>query len=260
MLSIRRRCVHPRARNTRLSISIYVTPRLWDVICHDTPLSSPTSTNIGFGGLKSDTESEIRVSRQRVLNSRIRSTRRRFQFRGFLSIQDLERTCNTPYSPYSRTRSSLACLPRLFARSHASSSVPRSQGRELTFTNAHARREDNCCGVTPHDEVAHNPPPSSRRRSAMSMCNNPYRHGWLPLLGLHNRALIDNLYGACRLFDYPPPAGRRLGCGATRLLFALLLSSLSVFRLSILLRPCSVSSSSYLFSSLFLYLLLSWQK
>lgn len=47
------------------------------------------------------------------------------------------------------------------------------------------------------------------------MCNNPYRHGWLPLLGLHNRALIDNLYGACRLFDYPPPAGR-LGSSARR--------------------------------------------
>lgn len=50
---------------------------------------------------------------------------------------------------------------------------------------------------------------------ATSMCNNPYRHGWLPLLGLHNRALIDNLYGACRLFDYLPPAGR-LGSPARR--------------------------------------------
>lgn len=83
-------------------------------------------------------------------------------------------------------------------------------GRELTFTHAHTRREDNCCGVTRQDETTTrtrtqsaasvhrqpSPPPTS-------MCNNPYRHGWLPLLGLHNRTLIDNLYGACRLFDYP---------------------------------------------------------
>jgi len=94
---------------------------------------------------------------------------------------------------------------------------PGTAGRELTFTHAHAR-EDNCCGVT-RREVAHNPLPrsplASSRSLATSMCNNPYRHGWLPLLGLHNRALIDNLYGACRLFDYPPPAGR-LGSPARR--------------------------------------------
>ena len=36
----------------------------------------------------------------------------------------------------------------------------------------------------------------------MSLHNNPHQSGWIPLLGLHNRTLIDNLYGACRLFDY----------------------------------------------------------
>lgn len=173
----------------------------------DMPLSSPTSTNIGFGGLKSDTESETRLTSTRsqlahsVDPTLLSISRLRIYPRSRAHVQRTLLTLLTD------ARSSLACLPRLLARTRRRLS-PRSRGRELTFTNAHARREDNCCGVTQHDEVAHNPPPASRRRSAMSMCNNPYRHGWLPLLGLHNRALIDNLYGACRLFDYPPPAGR----------------------------------------------------
>lgn len=93
---------------------------------------------------------------------------------------------------------------------------PRIEGK-ITVARVH--------GVTQHDggggdddanddEIAHNLSSFSRFPFpsvifTTLMCNNPYQHGWLPLLGLHNRVLIDNLYGACRLFDYPPPAGSR---------------------------------------------------
>lgn len=120
-------------------------------------------------------------------------------------------------------------------------------GRECTPTHG---REDNCCGVTRYesnddddiDEVAQQstlaspcPPIFFPPRSPTSMCNNPYRHGWLPLLGLHNRALIDNLYGACRLFDYPPSAG------LARLGLARLGSPASFLRLSVLVLFFSAS-------------------
>lgn len=97
-----------------------------------------------------------------------------------------------------------------FSPSHVHAPIPRTllspgtAGRELTFTHAHARGEDNCCGVIRHDGDERRTHTHVRRRRAPPFaprprrCNNPYRHGWLPLLGLHNRALIDNLYGACR--------------------------------------------------------------
>jgi len=144
--------------------------------------------------------------------------------------RDLVHTCDAPCPSCDR-----AIIPNL---QHASLFIaPCSNCGASTHVHARPRIEGKITvardrGVTQHDgggddddanddEIAHNLPPLPRfpfstATLTTSMCNNPYRHGWLPLLGLHNRALIDNLYGACRLFDYPPPAGsRRLDC-ATR--------------------------------------------
>lgn len=108
----------------------------------------------------------------------------------------------TPYAVAIFSLARARVVPRTFP-------LPSSEtvGRELTFTHAHARGEDNCCGVIRHDGDEHRihaytsavvAPSSPLTLGERRRCNNPYRHGWLPLLGLHNRALIDNLYGACR--------------------------------------------------------------
>lgn len=202
----------------------------------NTPLSSPTSTNVVLGEVKSDTESETRLTTQRVPDSRAA-----FNFAAPY-LPGISSTRATHLTHLTHKRASLARLPPSSARPHASSVVPEAGGvnsRSRTPTHEGKITVAGSLDTTRSHTIRPFPLP---RRSPMSMCNNPYRHGWLPLLGLHNRALIDNLYGACRLFDYPPPAGWE---AAQPRLTSFLRFARPVFRL-----PLSSSLlASYLFRS-----------